>query len=76
MIKGQRVRYLGGVGEEYLTVYKEYVVISGLNDKDFDGDMISRTDVFEIVNDQSDVSYCVYPVCCHGSWELIDDESE
>lgn len=74
MKKGQRVIYLGGEDtEKYLTVGKIYEITAVKGDQDWQGDIIKKDEVFQIINNHHESIYCLYPSCAFGDWELIDN---
>lgn len=69
MKKGDVVECVDAKGSEYLTNGKSYEVVAGKGDN---GRFcyVSSDIGFEIVDDNVNSAFCLYPECAHAEWRI------
>lgn len=69
MKRGDVVECVDAKGSEYLTNGKSYEVVAGKGDNGRFG-YISSDIGFEIVDDNGNSTFCLYPECAHAKWRI------
>lgn len=72
MKRGDKVKCVDRGDSEYLTDGKVYEVTHGKGDLSIFGRVIQTNEAFQILNNDSTVSYCLYPCDAHATWELVE----
>lgn len=71
MKKGDVVECVDANGCRYLTNGKSYQVVAGKGDYGRFG-FISSDIGFEILDDNGNSTFCLYPECAHAKWSISE----